>query len=394
MEKFRGWIKKIFVIRNALSLFLAAIMLAVILCLIFLPKAEFSEQENRTLQQFPKLSWESVGDGSFMEEMSGFVEDHFPARRFFVSLNTAARLLEGNKDVGGNYSKTPAEGGVYFGKQGHLYEALPPEKNGTYQKNISALVSFSQQSGLPLWILPVPSGATEQAGNLPYSCPGNDQPEELRELQAGAGSGVKVIDLSGALSLQKTGRDYYFKTDHHWNTYGAYVGYAELCKAMQVPCTPMSQFSFRAADQPFFGTLDSKALFAWQTPDSFVLPYLKAGWNLTQETNGSVRQGIYWDEYLAKKDKYSVYLGGNPAVTVVKNPAAGSGGKLLLLKDSYANSMIPYLATSFSEIHLIDLRYYNQDIYDYIKQNGIHRAAAIYSLSQLSEVPIANKLLR
>ena len=393
MEKFRNWIKKIFMMQNTLVVFLFASMLAVILCLLFLPKTEFSEQENRMLQQFPKISWTSIGDGSFMEEMGDFVGDQFPARRFFVSLNTAVCWMEGNKDIGGNYSKTPAEGGVYFGKQGHLYEVLLPSKNSTYKKNISGLISFSLKSGIPLYILPVPSGAAEQEENLPYSCPDHDQREEFRELQAGAEGNVKVIDLFDDLSLQKTGRDYYFKTDHHWNTYGAYVGYTELCKAMKIPCTPLSQFSLRTDGQPFFGTLYSKALDAWQKPDSFVLPYKKDGWTLTQETNGSVRKDIYWNQYLTQKDKYSVYLGGNPAVTVVKNSAAGKG-KILLLKDSYANSMIPYLATNFSEIHLIDLRYYNQNIYDYIQQNGIKQAAAIYSFSQLSEVPIANKLLR
>lgn len=392
MEKFRCRIKKIFVIQNILVIFLFTVMLAAILCLIILPKPEFSEQENRMLQQFPKPSWGSISNGSFMEQMSDFVEDHFPARSFFVSLNTTVCLAEGNKDIGGNYSETPAEGGAYFGKQEHLYEVLLPDKNSTYQKNVSGLVSFSQKSGIPLYFLPVPSGAAEQSENLPYSCPGNDQLEKLRALQAGAEGNVKVIDLFHALSLQKTGQDYYFRTDHHWNAYGAYVGYTELCNAMKIPCTPLSQFSFRAAEQPFLGTLYSKALFAWQKPDSLVLPYKADGWDLTQETDGSVHKGIYWDQFLTQKDKYSVYLGGNPAVTIIRNSASGKG-KILILKDSYANSMIPYLATNFSEIHLIDLRYYNKDIYDYIKQNGIHQTAAVYSLSQLSEVPIANKLL-
>jgi hypothetical protein len=56
--------------------------------------------------------------------------------------------------------------------------------------------------------------------------------------------------------------------------------------------------------------------------------------------------------------------------------------------------MIPYLSQNFSEIHIIDLRYYNLDIYDYIKRNGIEKAAAVYSIKQLCDVSIANKLRR
>ena len=143
-----------------------------------------------------------------------------------------------------------------------------------------------------------------------------------------------------------------------------------------------------------FGTLYSKAVSFFQTPDRMYLPELKEEQDIRQYVNGTEeREGIYWEEYLEKKDKYSVYLGGNRGVDVVKNYDVKNGRKLLILKDSYANSMIPYLATNFSEIHLIDLRYYNFNVYDYIEEQGITDAAAIYSVKQLCDVSIANKLI-
>ena len=393
MKKILLSLKKIFTVRDFPTLLLFGAMLAAAFCLIFFSGREFSAQENRELQLFPGISWQSIADGSFMEKMSTFVSDQFPARDAFVSLNTDVCFLEGNRDVGGNFSTTPAQGGAYFGARNHLYEVLLPERNLTFRKNISGLVEFSKKSGVPFYILAVPAGAEEQSENLPYSAPTASQRELFRQLQTAASGSASVVDLFGGLSLQKTGKDYYFKTDHHWNTYGAYVGYQGLCAAMKISCTPASQFEFRTAEQPFYGTLYSKAPLTWQQPDSFVMPFEKGGWDLTQETDGVVRKGIYWDQYLTGKDKYSAYLGGNPAVTVIRNPSA-TKRKLLILKDSYANSMVPYLASSFSEIHLVDLRYYNQDIYTYMKQNGISQAAAIYSINQLTEVPIANKLLR
>ncbi len=162
---------------------------------------------------------------------------------------------------------------------------------------------------------------------------------------------------------------------------------------MGLPAAPQSAFTYRAAKEPFYGTLYSKAIFTGQQPDLFELPYGKNWSGLTQQVGRKTYSGIYREEYLSRKDKYSAYLGGNPAVTVVRNPSA-PGGKLLLLKDSFANSLVPYLCENFSEIHLVDLRYYNQDIYKYIKQNGIKKAAAVYSISQLCEIPLANKLLR
>lgn len=397
MKKFTTYIRRIMGRLNDsachLPLFLLCSIIAVVACLIVLPKQEFSQQENRTLQQFPTLSMEKITDGSFMDEMSDFIGDQFPGRQFFVSLNTVVCYAEGRRDIGGSYSGTSAESGVYFGKQNHLYEMLPPDRNKIFQKNAAGLISFAQKAKIPLYILPVPSGTTEQPENLPFSAPENEQRDELRELQSEAAGTVKVADLFDDLSLKKTGRDFYFKTDHHWNTDGAYVGYSRLCGMMNLQRTPQSQFLYRTVSGNFLGTLYSKALLPWQTPDSFVLPYKADGWSLTQVIGGTAHDGIYWNQYLAEKDKYSVYLGGNPGVTVIRNSAGGKG-KILLLKDSYANSIIPYLATNFAEIHVVDLRYYNKNIYDYVVQNGIKQAAAVYSFSQLSEVPFANKLLK
>lgn len=373
-------------------LLLSVSIFAGVLWLAAAPKQTFSENENRVLEPAPVPTLDAILSGSFMKSAENYVGDHFPLRNTFVSLNTAEQLLLGKRDLAANYSTTPAEGGVYFGKEDHIYEVLLPDKTGIFRDNASALADFAEKSGVPLTILPVPSGSQEQPENLPYSAPNHDQRQEYNELKQAVGQKATVVGLFDKLNL-KTGGDFYFKTDHHWNAYGAYVGYAALSEAMGFPCVEQSAFDYRTVPQPFYGTLYSKAVTTWQKPDTLVIPYPKGKSSVIQVTGKKTHQGIYWDEYLNKKDKYSVYLGGNPSVTVVKNPDA-KGGKLLLLKDSFANSMIPYLSQNFSEIHMIDLRYYNLDIYAYIKQNGIERAAAVYSIKQLCDVSIANKLRR
>lgn len=374
------------------ALLLAVSILAGDLLLAAVPKQTFSENENRVLEPLPVPSVDSILSGSFMKSAENYVGDHFPLRNTFVSLNTAEQLLLGRRDLASNYGTVPAEGGVYFGKKDHIYEVLLPDKTGIFQDNASAFAEFAKKSGVTLTILPVPSGSQEQTENLPYSAPNYDQRLLYEELTQMVGKNATVVDLFDQLSL-KTGNDYYFKTDHHWNTYGAYIGYAALSKSVGFPCLKQNEFDYKTVQQPFYGTLYSKAVNTWQKPDTLILPFAKGKSSVIQVTGEKTHQGIYWDEYLDQKDKYSVYLGGNPSLTVVKNPDA-KGGKLLLLKDSFANSMIPYLSQNFSEIHLVDLRYYSKDIYEYITQNGIEQAAAIYSIKQLCDVSIANKLRR
>ena len=57
-----------------------------------------------------------------------------------------------------------------------------------------------------------------------------------------------------------------------------------------------------------------------------------------------------------------------------------SYSKLLIIRDSYADSLVPFLTPHFSEIHLLDLRYYKLSIADYIAQNGIDQALVLYSV--------------
>ena len=361
------------------------------LALIFAPKQTFSEDENRVLEAAPQVTLASIRDGSFMDSIESYVGDHFMLRKAFISLNTRAQLLMGKRDLGSNYGTTPAEGGVYFGKDNHIYEVLLPNRTDIFKNNVAALNSFAKKTAMPFYVVPVPSGSQEQPDRLPYSAPNHDQHDELASIQTALGTNAKVIDLFSTLS-DKSGKDYYFKTDHHWNAYGAYEGYSALVTAMGVTPAPQSDFDFKAASNAFYGTLYSKAVLSNQAPDILYLPIYKKQMALTQQTGKQSHNSIYWEEYLQKKDKYSTFLGGNHSVDVVKNASIKNGRKLLIIKDSFANSMIPFLATNFSEIHIIDLRYYNQDIYDYIQQNGITESAAIYSIKQLCEVSVANKL--
>ena len=99
----------------AATILLFAFAVAGAFYLIFAPKLSFSENENRVLEQAPPLETDALLDGSFTDSLEAFVNDQFPLRTEFLSLNTSFQLLTGRKDLGSNYSAVPPEGGVYFG---------------------------------------------------------------------------------------------------------------------------------------------------------------------------------------------------------------------------------------------------------------------------------------
>ena len=167
-----------------------------------------------------------------------------------------------------------------------------------------------------------------------------------------------------------------------------------MAKAMGFTPVSWDMYDFEKVSDSFFGTLYSKAIYWNQKPDDFYIPRYKGENTLTQQTGDTVRDDLYWTEFLKEKDKYSTFLGGNHSVDVIRNSAVKDGGKLLLIKDSYANCMIPFLAQHFSEIHVVDLRYFNFDVYQYIEENDITQLAAVYSIKQLCDTDVASKLIR
>ena len=106
---------------------------------------------------------------------------------------------------------------------------------------------------------------------------------------------------------------------------------------------------------------------------------------ITVEHNmsGDITDSIYDRSFLDKKDKYSVFLGGNQALTVIKtdNP----GGKLLLVKDSYANSFVQFLLPHYSEIHIVDLRSFGMSLSSYADQAGITDMLVLYNLKGFTQ---------
>jgi hypothetical protein len=97
---------------------------------------------------------------------------------------------------------------------------------------------------------------------------------------------------------------------------------------------------------------------------------------------------MYDESYLSKKDKYSYFLGGVHALmTMTSDIPQGDEDldKLLVIKDSYAHSFLPFLTQHVKEIHVIDMRYYNGSIGDYMEQNDISHTLLLFNTATFTE---------
>ena len=339
---------------------------------LLLPDKDFSPLENRYLQTVPTLSPEAIKDGKFMAEAEDYAADHIVGRDFWVELKAWCERLSGKKE----------NNGVYFGKADTLINHLAQPNMDELNDKVDHVTALAGNTDIPVYFGLIPSAAAIWQDRLPHAdAPTADEQAIIQALvdRSNTDGTVNMVD---ALSAHK-GEDIYYRTDHHWISLGAYYGYTAVMEALGMTPVPLSDYEKTTVSTDFYGTIFSSSGVRWVKPDTMDIYVPEDGISVTNYFDGKPTEGeLYVEKHLEQKDKYSYFLGGNQPLCVVKgrNPEAP---KLLLIRDSYADAMTPFLAESFSEVHLFDLRYNMMNVRDYMAQNEIDQAVVLYSLSNL-----------
>lgn len=327
---------------------------------VFLPDRARSETENRALAQRPAFSWAALADGSFTADVEDYFADQFPLRDGWTGLKARAEQLLGKREFNG----------VYLCGDTLIAKVNPPLE-GLEEKNLRHAARLAEGTEIPVYLGLIPSAAEIWREKLPAGAESWDQAALIA--RAAGLEGVESVDFLTALR-EHAGEKIFYRTDHHWTTLGAYYGYAALMEALGRGEETLEPEAARECDLPvsngFRGTLYSQSGVHWLEPDSLELWVGESGLRVTSWRDGTPREtGLYDYEYLEKKDKYSAFLGGNQPLCVIRNEAGT--GRLLLVRDSYADSLAPFLARHFQEVHLLDLRYYRGSAAAYAEENRI-----------------------
>ena len=215
---------------------------AVAVLYVFTPKNNFSETEKRYLADFPKFSFESLSSGKFTADFEEYLSDHAPFRNVLVSLNSYFELAKGNN--GSN--------GIYLGYDGWLIEK-PFDRENRFDTNVRRITAFARSTDIPTAIAAVPEKGFIYSEKLPKNALKYNDAECMKMLSSKCGNDVRFIDLSDALKAQKDARQIFYKTDHHWTCDGAYIGYTEICKALNLTAAKENDFYVQTAGD-FYGT--------------------------------------------------------------------------------------------------------------------------------------------
>lgn len=322
---------------------ISAILLGLSVGSFFLtPDRAFSENENRYLQLTPKLSWDTVMSGDFMEDMEDYTSDQIVFRDLWTGMRSVLQRAEGKEDISGTY--LGAEGRYFTKVTDDSFDTENLSKNAEYIKN------FFAHSGKNCTALIVPSPAGTLRDKLPEDAPYYDEDGAFTLLQETLdGSLLDVRDALRAVS------DPYYHTDHHWTTMGAQAAYRRWA---EFTGHTARDYTLTLATDSFRGTLYSKVLLPDSVYDSvYYVPEITAASVVCDEKDGA----LYDLTALEQKDKYELFLGGNYGRCIITT-GTENGKKLLLIKDSFANSFVPFVLEDYESVTMIDLRYFRASL--------------------------------
>ncbi len=355
--------------------FFCLFLLAMMLLFFLLPKKDVSPEEKRVLQAVPQFSWNNLKDGSFGRDTENYLSDHFVGRTFFVGLNAYYDLYTGRNGANG----------VYKARDGYLIQTPIRLDHESLQKNLIRFADFAQKTGIPTRLLTVPSTGYILEDKLPPAHVSYHDGEILEQVSASLRGKISLINPASLFFSQSdTGRPLYYKTDHHWTSYGAYLAYTQFCIAAGIAPIPESDFQIET-HSGFYGTTYSRSGLWLEAPDDIELWKPSGSRRVQIEENNRIaieQDGLFFREHFSETDQYPVFLDGNHSLVRIQNPEGG-GKKLLLIKDSFAHCFAPFLSAHYGEIIMVDLRYYHAPLSDLVEKEGIDETLFLYGIANL-----------
>lgn len=366
------------------------------------PDKEFSEMENSTLQQKPEFSFERLKNGSFTGDIEQYMSDQIFLRDQLVALKSCVDLGLGKTYLNGVYL---AEDGFYI----QDYQ----ENRAQVGTNIGCLNDFADglDKDITVDLLLVPNASCVLSDKLPKGNKCGDQDETAWLISEMLSDRIRLT--YPAKELRAEGEKSYYRTDHHWTAHGAAIGSKELRRTMKLPAidgwgfgegedrSELLETTVRELPD-FYGTLYSKAPTPWAKSDTIELVTYNSNDEISvryvsqsgdhripeecSDTDGvPTKKGLFVKAPETTKDKYAAIMGGNFALCEIESSGIGmqSEERVLILKDSYANAMLPDLCAHFKHISMIDLRYYHMEeetVSEYVQSHGIDRVIFIYNI--------------
>ena len=264
---------------------------------------------------------------------------------------------------------------VWYGSDGYLFPVLMTVDDRQYQKNLEALAAMCERHPGMVDVMIVPTSSLVLRDKLPAFAPLVDEDAYLDEIAATLSGTANVIDLRETLGAH-TDEYIFYRTDHHWTTLGAYCAYDAYAASKGLEARFDTAATPSVTVDGFYGTSYSKARNWNVIPDTITYYDIPNMLTITASDGSTAQTGVMDTEKFEVRDKYAAFLHGNNAFSVLEGDGEGS---VLVIKDSYANSLVPYLTANYKTIAIVDFRENVTKVDKLLEEGGYDSILFLYS---------------
>lgn len=331
--------------------------------------------ENRTLAEFPALTWESLWDGSFGEGLETWYSDHMPGRTTLLKADTQAQL--------GFLGRININGIVDAGSVLLSYQDYPTGEKRNWAAEAEIMTTryehlnrHIEETGGSFYFVGLPEQRVYFEDRFPEMlC---DNAEETAQADAVflkdlGEKGIRVLDMQAYFEEIGKPDAIYSKVDHHYTFYGAYAAYRSILDTLNadgwdLPVLTEEDLEFRVLPNPYIGSRNRKLYNLWEGAEQPVIGVQKNPVPYTRTDNGKPSDKPLYITYddPDQPTTYNLYMGGDFGETVLETNRPELPNALIF-GDSFTNAMEPLLYTAFNETRTLDLRHYQEkSLGDYI----------------------------
>lgn len=377
--------------------------------MFFTTNGGFSEDEKRDLAKFPKISEMTLKDffsGKYFSQIDSFYKDNFVGRQGFLALSDSIDNLKGfESDI-----KITVSSNDTTNSNQNVSNTNNSSANTQDEEDDEDMYTSAEQVGTLLSVGDIVCqayGFNESASNeyasvikqfgdtltnsnvynvlvpthvefaLPkkYQKLSTPQKPVLDLITSKLGDNVIPVDAYSVLKKHK--REYiYFKSDHHWTQLGAYYAYTAYCEAAGIEPFNLDNFETKKVEG-FLGTFYAGSKEQKLADDPDYVEYAPVGEELTATIyrNSALTETLElspYSNYSTGANSYGVFLHGDNPLTVIKNPEVDNGKKVVVIKESYGNPFAPLLTQNYSEVYVVDIRYFKNNLKNFVNKNQIN----------------------
>lgn len=377
-----------------------------------------SQMEKRNLAQFPEFSCQALAEGTYFDDITLWFSDTFPGREEWIALSSRISSLHGHSDIAISGSlddndevppeveaavpveteiTVPTE--ISAAETREATEETAPEEAGWggvdaagdaeingkaiiqigdtafnavgfseinsrhYADALNKFARVTEDRDIHIVSAPAPTAVgilIEPQYLEKLRCA--DQDETISYMHSLLDERIVAVDTYAAL-VPHNDEYIYFRTDHHWTARGAYYAYEAICEALGYDPVPLEDCE--EWDQgEFEGSLYWKAPYPRKLKKDTLYAYIPVG-DMELRTRslwgeGTVRPLIQDMTQREANTKYNAFLFSDNPLVQVTNSSLPDGPTALVIKDSFGNCLVPFLAQNYHIVYAIDYRKFHE----------------------------------